>query len=76
MKDFVFASSDFLANIMARYASYEALYREEAQAQPSIPYSRFEEGMVSVYESILRYVGVMSQYLKESAIGELVMKVV
>jgi hypothetical protein len=65
VRDLVFESSDFLANIMVRYAAYETLYRESLTVNPSATFLSFEYSLTQVYKAILVYTAEVNSYLYE-----------
>lgn len=65
MRDLVLESSAFLVQILARYASYERIYRTGISSSDII--GHFEDAIQQVYKSILVYTVGMTNYMKENS---------
>jgi len=66
IRDLVFQSSEYLSNLIARYASYEALYLGSVQGHRTPALIRFEESVIVVYERVLLYLCEVKKNLKEN----------
>jgi hypothetical protein len=69
VRELVLKSFDFLTHLLARYASYERLFRTEIDIKLSKDLSGLEKSLVDVYKAVLIYGGEVNQYLKELGIG-------
>jgi hypothetical protein len=67
LREFVFESSESIAQLLARYAAYEILYRGSKQ---NLKVSKmFEDRVVELYKEILLYILSLEIYLQENGIG-------
>jgi hypothetical protein len=67
IREFTLDSCDYLVNIIARYSTYELQYSSTAHpSSTSDALKRFEEGVTTVYTSILRFLGNMKEYLGQN----------
>jgi hypothetical protein len=69
LRKLVLNSSDFLTHILARYASYERVYRNQITAKKSTTFDNFENNLVDVYKAVLVYAGAVNKYIQQLGIG-------
>ena len=67
LRQFVFESSELIAQLLARYSAYELLYR--GSKQNSKVSEMFEDRVVELYKGILIYMLSLEVYLEENGIG-------
>jgi uncharacterized protein YfbU (UPF0304 family) len=72
IREFTLDSCDYIVNIIARYSIYELQYSGTAHhSSTTDALKRFEEGVTTVYASILRFLANVKEYLGQNWLGML-----